>query len=72
VEWKEEEVTFASRRRLAADKGRRKPVHMGRQVKPGQWPTDSIGEVAGGGPLASRSCHLNFFLIFKISTNFVI
>jgi hypothetical protein len=31
VEWKEEEATFASRRRLAADKGGQKLAHMGRQ-----------------------------------------
>jgi hypothetical protein len=36
VEWKEEEATFASRRRLVADKGRWKSAHMGRQVHVGR------------------------------------
>jgi hypothetical protein len=35
VEWNEEEATFASRRRLVADKGGRKPAHMGQQVHVG-------------------------------------
>jgi hypothetical protein len=42
VEWKEEEATFASRQRLAADKGGRKPAHMGWQVHVGATVTDSV------------------------------
>jgi hypothetical protein len=42
VEWKVEEATFASRRRLAADKGGRKPTHMGRQVHVGATVTDGV------------------------------
>jgi hypothetical protein len=61
VEWKEEEATFASRRRLVADKGRWKSAHMGRQVHVGATVTDGVRSPS----VVSRACGRRLVLPVK-------